>query len=119
MQEIIHEIYIPNWEPTRLNKLLGSHFMVASRLKKADAKMISNYSQHVPKAINKRRIELVIEMAPKQRCADPDAHQKTIGDGLVRCRLLINDSHLWVEWMPTKFVRGKQKSTTIRIYDAE
>lgn len=115
----MHEIVIERWEPTRLNTLMGIHWSKANRLKKADAVMIGSYSGHIPKATAKRKVELIIQMAPKQRCSDPDSHQKSVGDALVKCRLLVNDSHLWVEWLPTKFIRGKNKTTTIRLYEAD
>ncbi len=112
----MYEIKIDNYHPTRLNQLMNVHWSVANKKKKADTLMISACSQHIPKALGKRRVELIIEMGSKQRCADVDAFWKVVLDSLVRCRLLVDDHPKHCEIMPVQFPRGK-KSTTIRLHD--
>lgn len=112
----MHEIIINDYHPTTLNKLMASHWAVANKLKKRDKVEIRYASNHVPKALGKRRVELIIELGKGQRGADPDAYSKTVGDALVAAGLLVNDSHKWVEWSPVQYERGKKK-TTIRLYD--
>ncbi len=115
-----HEIIVENWHPTRLNQLLNCyHWSQSNKMKKADAAMISAYSRHIPKAEKKRRVELILTMAPKQRCADVDAFWKSTLDALVKCRLLIDDNHKWCEIAPVVFERGKAKRTVIKLYEAE
>ncbi len=113
----MHEIYIPDWHPKRLNELMGAFWATAGKMKKADAAMIAHYSRKLPKATGKRRVELIIEMAPRQRCADVDAHWKSTLDSLVQCGMLKDDNTKWCEISPVQFIRGKTKSTRIRLYD--
>ena len=110
-------ITIPDWTPTPLNKLLGVHWGTASKRKKSDRKMIWAYSRGIPEAKGKRSVEIIVMLAPKQRAIDPDSPQKTIGDALVHCDLLVNDSHKWVEWLPVKFERSERKATRIVLRD--
>lgn len=112
----MHTITIDNWHPTPLNKLVTSHWAVANKLKKRDKVEVRYASNHVPPATTKRRVELIIELGKGQRGCDPDAYFKSLGDALVTAKLLVNDSHKWVEWSPVQYERGKRK-TTIRLYD--
>jgi Holliday junction resolvase RusA-like endonuclease len=112
----MHEITIDNWHPVSVNKLINSHWAIASKLKKRDKVEIRYASNHIPPAKGKRRVELIIELGKGQRALDPDNYAKSLGDALVASGLLVNDSHKWVEWSPVQFVRGKKK-TTVRLYD--
>jgi hypothetical protein len=112
----MHEITVHDWHPTTLNKLITSHWAVANKMKKRDKVEVRYASNHIPKATQKRRVEIIIELGKGQRGADPDAYFKTVGDALVAAGLLVDDSHKWVEWSPVQYVRGKKK-TTIRLYD--
>ncbi len=112
----MHEIIINDWHPTTLNKLMNSFWATAHKLKKRDKVEVRYASNHIPKAIHKRRVEIIIELGKGQRGADPDAYFKTVGDALAAAGLLVNDSHKWVEWSPVQYERGKKK-TTIRLYD--
>lgn len=112
----MHEIIIPDWHPTSVNKLINSHWAVAHKLKKRDKVEVRYASNHIPKAIGKRRVQVIIELGKGQRALDPDNYQKSLGDALVFAKMLVNDSRQWVEWMPIEFTRGKRK-TTIRLYE--
>jgi len=112
----MYEIIIPDWHPVSANKLINSHWAVANKLKKKDKVEIRYASNHIPKALGKRRVELIIELGKGQRALDPDNYQKSLGDALVAAGLLVNDSHKWVVWMPVQYERGKKK-TTVRLYD--
>lgn len=112
-------VLIPDWHPAKLNELLGVHWAVAARRKKADRRMLMVYCHNhgVEKATTKRRVDLTITLAPRQRAADPDAYWKTTCDALVACGALVNDSHKWVELAPVRYERGGSKSTLIVLTD--
>ena len=111
-------IRIPNWHPTFLNQLINVHWAVANKRKKADSRLICTYMHHLPPATKKRRVKLAIILGKGQLAADPDAYQKSLGDALVHAGQLKNDSHLWVEWAPVKFLRGEMM-TIIELEDIE
>jgi hypothetical protein len=108
-------IRIPNWHPTLLNKLLGSHWAQAARMKKADMTIISHAARGIPAADGKRRLLLHIVLEPNQRAGDPDAYWKSLLDGLVHCGALRNDSREWVECEPPTFSRGAEKVTFVTL----
>jgi hypothetical protein len=66
-----------------------------------------------------RRVTITIINGPGQRGADPDAYAKAVGDALVTCGALRNDSRFWVEWMPTRYERGAREGSRIRLEDIE
>jgi hypothetical protein len=98
---------VPRWHPCSVNALLRS-VKRRIRLKQQDREMVWSYGrlQQIPLAKGKRRVQLTIILAPHQRAHDPDAYTKSLGDALVQAHLLVNDSYLWVEWMPTRFERS-------------
>lgn len=112
-------ISIPNFHPTTLNKLLGSHYHAASRLKAGDTQMIGIYAYiaKVPKATGKRRLEIIITLAPGQRGADVDAYGKSTLDALVNLGMLKDDNRQWLELEPVKYERGAAKATTLILTD--
>jgi Holliday junction resolvase RusA-like endonuclease len=105
----IYTLEIPRWHPATVNQLLRS-VRGRIRLKKLDRQMIWSYCrlQQIPPAQGKRRVTLTIVLAQHQRGADPDpdSYFKSLGDACVHAHLLINDSHLYVEWAPVKYERS-------------
>jgi hypothetical protein len=110
---------VPGWVPTRLNKLLGSHWAAAGRLKDKDANVLATAVMvyGVPKAEGKRRVRLHIVFPKGERAADKDAYHKSLLDGLVKCGAIRNDSHVWVEWEPPTYSRGDAKVTYVTLED--
>lgn len=108
---VLHVLKIDHWAPTPLNKLLNAHWAERNRMKRADHDMVYYAAKeaNIPKATGKRRVMLTIILKPRQRATDPDSPQKSLGDALVKAGLLLNDSHLWVEWEPVRFERGTAK----------
>jgi hypothetical protein len=98
---------VPIWHPCSVNALMHS-VKRRIRLKQVDRQVVWSYGrlQQIPRARGKRRVQLTIILAPFQRAHDPDAYTKSLGDALVQAHLLVNDSYLWVEWMPTRFERS-------------
>lgn len=105
-----HEVFIPRWLPTPLNKL-KRHWSVAHRLKKADREMVMAYAHKhkTPLARVKRRITFTLILPPGQRRTDPDSPLKSGLDACVHAGLLHDDSDKWVEIQPVVFVRGTEE----------
>jgi hypothetical protein len=112
-----HTILIRYWHPLKLNALMGRHPMVIHRLKQADYERVAYCYQLFPKARYKRRVSLTIILGPRQRGGDPDSYLKVLGDGLVQCGQLVDDSAKWVEWAPVQFRRGPEMGTEICLED--
>lgn len=112
------EVNIPNWTPTSVNKLMSNHWASANRLKRADTQMIAAYAHKagVKKAEGKRSVQTILTVHTG-RAPDPDNIQKSLNDALVKCGLLVDDSHIWLETQPVKILRGKAKHTTIILED--
>jgi hypothetical protein len=103
----IYTLEIPHWHPATVNALLRS-VRGRIRLKQQDRQMVWSYCrlQQIPPAKGKRRVTLTIVLPPHKKADDPDAYTKSLGDALVQAHLLVNDSYLWVEWMPVRFERS-------------
>jgi hypothetical protein len=114
---LTHIIDVPDWMPTPLNKLLHTHWATAARMKRQDFAFIWAHAHGIPSAEGKRSVTIQVTLRPKQRATDPDSLQKSVGDALVRCKLLKNDSHPWVEWLPITFERGVRAATRIVLKD--
>jgi Holliday junction resolvase RusA-like endonuclease len=116
-----HRLIIPNWHPAKITAWDGRHWRTKHRLKKADREMIGTYSMlaAIPPATGKRRVSLVITLAPRQRAGDPDAYFKSLNDALVHARLLIDDNRQHVELGTVEFCRGRARVTEIVLEDLE
>jgi hypothetical protein len=75
------------------------------------------YSMGIPVALGPREVSIKITLAPKQRAYDPDAYRKTVHDGLVAARLLIDDNRQFVREGQVEFDRGYQRGTVITLTD--
>lgn len=108
---------IVDWMPTPLNKLLGSHWAAAARMKKRDADVLwqEMVRQHIPVARTKLRLSVLIVLPKGKRAVDPDAITKSLADAAVKCGILRNDSHLWVEHRPVEFARGERLATYLTL----
>ena len=101
-------VTVPRWHPTPLNKLLKMHHMAAHRAKKGDMQMVAVYGRHVPKAVGKRRVRLILRLKKGQRGVDPDAPLKVALDALVAAGLLTDDNRQGVELAPVHYERGTE-----------
>lgn len=105
---------------TRLNKLLeGMRQKIV--YKKKDRELVAEWAANagIPGATGKRRVSMTVILAPRQRAGDPDAYQKSLGDALVQCGLLRQDSRQWVEWSPPKFARGEEEKMFVELEDTQ
>lgn len=110
---------IEGWHPTRLNRLLNSHWSTASRLKKADYAEVLRACERerVTAAVGKRHVSVTIVLGPGQRGGDVDAYAKSLLDSLVACGALRDDSRTWCELAPVQFERAAVKATRVVLRD--
>jgi hypothetical protein len=89
------------------------------RLKKQDREMIGAYARlaAIPRATGKRRVSLLITLAPGQRAPDPDAFWKSTLDALVQAHVLLGDDRHRCELGSVTFRRGSGRQTTIVLED--
>lgn len=113
------EIAIPGCHPPRLNQLMHCHWAVKNKRKKAWTLALGTFAQGVPTATTKRRVTLVITLAPKQRSPDVDAFWKSVLDSCVALGLLVDDNPKWVEISPVVYLRGEDKATTLVLEDID
>lgn len=114
-----YTVVIPNWKPTSVNKLLGSHWAAARKKKSADMNMVGMYvvSAGIPKATGKRRLSFEVSIKGRGRRPDPDNFLKVLCDGLVKCGMLVDDSSKWVEYGKMNVVSGDKLETIITLED--
>lgn len=105
---MLHAMFIPGWLPCSLNKLLGSHWAKAGRMKAADREQIAAAVKvyGIPVAQCKRRIDVTYILPPGKRASDPDSQYKSLLDALVHAGALRNDSHVWAEPRTPRVARG-------------
>jgi hypothetical protein len=114
-----HRLVIAGWHPAKLNQLLNSHWAARGRVKKLDRDLVTVCARMAgtPRAKGKRRVSLVLTLAPGQRAGDPDCYWKSLLDALVHAGLLGDDSPRWCELGTVGFVRGEARATTITLED--
>src|SRR4051794_30798006 len=103
-----YRITIPAWIPPTVNELLRGTRRDRIRLAKEARQLVGGYAlqAQVPPASCKRRVRLVIILPRGRRFPDVDAPFKSTLDALVACGVLRNDSHVWAELAPVRYVRG-------------
>jgi hypothetical protein len=112
-------VTIPDWLPTSLNKLMRMHWAQRGRTLKVEAKMITTYARAagVSKATGKRRVEICIVRAGRDKERDSDSSEKGIRDHLTACGALVDDNPQWLEMAPLRQSNGTRRSTVITIED--
>ncbi len=115
-----YEISLPNYRPPRTNELFRAKMRGRMALERECKQFVDFYGSHVPKATGKRRVSMVVTLAVRQRMPDSDENcLKAVLDSLVACSLLVDDSRVWCECVPTEFVlsRKRQPNTLITLED--
>ena len=104
---VTYRMIIPNWHPTRLNKLLTCHPKTAGRLNKADRNLVCGYAlrDRFPVATTRRRVDLHITLGPRQKEGDEGNWWKSLEDALVKAKPLIDDNRHWYERGDVTFER--------------
>ncbi len=113
-------VAIAGWHPARLNHLMRGHWSNGHRLKRLDKNLValSVLGAGVPRAEDRRKVELTIVLGPRMRGGDPDAYWKSLLDALVACGALKGDSKEWVEYEQPTYARSAQHATLIQITEA-
>lgn len=116
---MIHVLYIPGWQPTPLNRLLGGHWGRAAQRKAHDRDVLGRavLAHGVPRAETRRLVEVRVILPKGQRACDPDALWKSLCDGLVQAGALVNDSSRWVRLGEVRYARGEELETFILLED--
>lgn len=110
---------IPGWHPAPLNKLLGSHWGAAARMKSKDKQIIANavMAYQVPPAFGKRRVSLTIVYPKGKRKHDPDAFFKSLNDALVHSKALFADTSNYIELGSIKYAKGDELTSYVTLED--
>jgi Holliday junction resolvase RusA-like endonuclease len=118
MSEHVHELTIPEWSPTPLNRLL-SRVRARIKGKQTDRLVVVAHAlaQDVPRAKCKRRVS--VRVTAPGRLPDPDNLLKSLLDALVAARLLVDDSAAWIELGQVKVERGPRRQTVVTLEDLE
>lgn len=111
-----YTIIIDNWVIPSVNKLKG-HWGNTKRIKTGVTQMIAAYSRHVPKATNKRKVQ-IIHQQPRGRLPDPDNLFKCCFDSLKNLGLIIDDRASKLDF-DKPITRYGKKQTIITISEAE
>ncbi len=113
-----YKLTIPGWHPARLNDLLG-HWSIRQRRKRSDRELVAFYAleQRIPPATGRRRVDLTLTLARRQRAGDPDAYWKSLLDALTAAGLLRDDNRQGVELGRVAFARGDCPATVIELED--
>lgn len=103
-----HVLYLPQYLPVALNKLLEGHRSQRGRLKQKQAELVRFYalSQELPAAKTKRRVDLRVVLPKGQRAWDPDAMWKGLLDALVSASLLVDDNPKWCQLGEVVYLRS-------------
>lgn len=117
---------IPGWTPPSLNTILGKHFAIRTRIKRACDDMVAVYLRDVPKVTEtyrpKRRLLITVRWTRKGNLPDPDNLNKILLDSVKKCGRIVDDSIAWLD-CPTPVVvrceKGMPHSTTLEFEDLE
>ena len=98
-------VFIPCWHPTPLNVLMKGRWVAAKR-KKWDRQILWAHFRDKPQAMGKRSLKVTIVLGKGQRACDPDAYFKSLNDGLVKAKMLVDDNRQNLVQLPIEFNRN-------------
>src|SRR4051812_23593183 len=75
------------------------------------------YNASIPRAVGKRRVSLLISLAPRRKSPDPDSWWKSLLDALVQAGALVDDSDDWCECGPVIYEHGTRSGMVITLED--
>ncbi len=112
-------LFVEGWIPATLNSLMRGHWSKGHRLKRSDRQVIGLAARlaGVPRATNRRRVNLRVTLERGKRAPDPDALWKSTLDALVHAGALRNDSAAWCVPGEVTFGRGPRRATRIELED--
>jgi Holliday junction resolvase RusA-like endonuclease len=114
-----YRLTIDNWRPATLNRLMRGKIRTRIKLSEIDKNMVCAYAIHhrIPRALGRRRVDLLITLKGRDKEADVDAYWKSTLDSLVNAGMLIDDHRAYCELGDVTFNRGERRSTTISLTD--
>ncbi len=119
-------VNIPGWTPPSLNTILGKHWSIRTRIKRACEDMVAIYVRDVPKVTEayqpRRRLLVTVRWVRKGKLPDPDNLLKVLLDSVKKCGRIVDDSVEFLECPMPVVVRcekGQLPSTTLIFSDIE
>ena len=100
-------LYLPNYTPTSVNKLLSMHWGSRGKVKRGDMDIIAHFAsvQKLPRATGRRKVTIRVVWPRGARMPDPDNIKKVLLDGFVAASLLVDDSIKWCQVEPIEYFR--------------
>lgn len=108
---------IPAFLPPSGNRLLQMHWGKRTRYKQACYDLVAYYGRDIPKAKSKRMVLITMVRFGQRKKLDTDNARKIVGDGLVKCGLLMDDGPDFATFAEPVQVRGEGCSTTIQLLE--
>lgn len=111
---------IPGWRPCSLNDMTG-YWGKRHKIKAKDRDVIglAVLACGIPKAIGKRRVDLLVVYPKGARSHDPDAFFKSANDALVHSGALRDDTKNYVELGSVEYAKGEVLRTVITLTDLD
>lgn len=116
----IYTLTIPGWLPVSTNKLLGSHWAVARKMKANDAAIVRLHAmeQKIPDAKTRRSVTATYRRKKQGgRLPDLDNLFKSLLDALKQAYLIVDDSAKWCELATPTLETGDRTETVIELTD--
>lgn len=120
----VQTLILDRW-PVLLNVLLRADKYARCRLLHEDAELIAALAlnQRLTRTTRRegdavrRRVSLTIRYRTGDRTPDPDACWKSLLDGLVYARLLVNDDRHWLELGTVCFEEAARRGLVVTLED--
>jgi hypothetical protein len=121
----VQRLVIDNWWPTLVNVLLRADKYTRCRLLHEDAELIAAeaLNQRLTRTTRRkgdsvrRRVSLLIRYRKGETAPDPDACWKSLLDGLVYARLLVNDDRHWLEIGGVSYEEAPRRGVVVTLED--
>lgn len=115
----IYKLRIERWHPSTLNKLMRGKIHARIKMEAIDKNMVAGYvyQNRIPRAQSRRRVDLHLTLAPRNKEADVDAYWKITLDALKSCGMLVDDHRQYCQLGEVTFERGAERATLITLTD--
>lgn len=115
------EILIADWLPSSMNSLLRNSWSSYMGERRFIQRYLSDNYRHIPPAMGKRGIQIVIIKTSGQWDDEPnlDGRSKATLDAMTKLAMLRDDSRRFLEWHHVQEVHGTIKGVAIRLWDVD